>query len=328
MAKVLLVDGNNLFTIGFHGAKGYFHKERYVGGIFHFINTLRLFLEANNYDRIVVFWDGEDSTKARKELFPQYKENRKNVLLPYQEESFAFQRMRVMQYLEEIFVRQCSAKENEADDLIAYYCQLATNDNITIFSGDRDYAQLIDEKVSLYLPDNKTLVKNGDAINFKGIQVHHKNVLLYKTIVGDSSDNIGGIAGIGVKTLKSLIPDLDKKVYSFDDLFDLAKETNNKKILNAKNKSGILSEEFYNIVPRIIDLKNPLINEEGKLIVEEIYFEKMNPEDRGYKNLMKLMMEDGLFKFLPKKDDGWVYFFTPFMKLIRKEKNYGRKEIN
>jgi len=46
----------------------------------------------------------------------------------------------------------------------------------------------------------------------------------------------------------------------------------------------------------------------------------LDPEGRGYKNLIKYMMEDGLFKYLPKKDNAWVEFLQPFMKLTRKEK--------
>lgn len=325
MSKVLLIDGNNLFTIGFHGVKGYFHNEKHIGGIFHFMNTIRLFLEENNYDKIVVFWDGENSSRRRKNLFPNYKANRKVTLKSYQEESFEYQRTRVMQYLEEVFVRQCMVEENEADDLISYYCKISNGEKITIFSGDRDYAQIISENVSLYLPQLKKTLKNGDSIDFGGIKVHHGNVLVYKSIVGDSSDNISGISGSGNKTILELLPNIEKQVYSFDDLFNAIKEKNVKNktyenILLGINKSNILSEEFYNIVPKIIDLKNPLITEEGKFIVEEIYSQKIDAEDRGYQNLIKLMMEDGLFKFLPKNNDGWVYFFKPFMKLIRKEK--------
>ena len=68
------------------------------------------------------------------------------------------------------------------------------------------------------------------------------------------------------------------------------------------------------------DLKNPLITDEGRKMVFEIFNDKLDPTDRSYKNLLKLMRDDGIFKFLPKKDDAWVDFVRPFMKLSRKEK--------
>ena len=90
--------------------------------------------------------------------------------------------------------------------------------------------------------------------------------------------------------------------------------------MTGKTKSGILGEEFYNTNKKIVDLENPLITDEGKELVKQIHTDTIDPTDRGYKNLMIMMMEDGLFKYLPKNDEAWVNFLKPFMKLIRKEK--------
>ncbi len=87
-----------------------------------------------------------------------------------------------------------------------------------------------------------------------------------------------------------------------------------------KTKTGIYGEEFFQINEKIIDLSNPIITEEGKQIVELYCKETLDPEGRGYRNIIKLMMEDGFFKFLPKGDDAWVNFVKPFLKLTRKEK--------
>jgi hypothetical protein len=67
-------------------------------------------------------------------------------------------------------------------------------------------------------------------------------------------------------------------------------------------------------------LSNPLITDEGKELVELYYKESLDPDGRGYRNLIKMMMDDGFFKYLPKVDDAWVNFVRPFMKLTRKEK--------
>ena len=96
-------------------------------------------------------------------------------------------------------------------------------------------------------------------------------------------------------------------------------------ILTGRTKSGILGEEFYRVNSKIVDLTNPLITDEGKQLVEQIHTDTIDPTDRGYKNLMRLMMEDGLFKYLPKNDEAWVNFLKPFMKLTRKEKRNNNK---
>jgi hypothetical protein len=91
-------------------------------------------------------------------------------------------------------------------------------------------------------------------------------------------------------------------------------------LLSGKTKEGIFGLEFFEINQKLVDLSNPLINEEGKEMVHLYYSESLDPDGRGYKNLIRMMMEDGLFKFLPKTDDNWTYFLKPFLKLTRKEK--------
>ena len=76
MIKTLLVDGTNLMKIGFHGVKDFYHDGKHIGGIWHFLNTIRRFIEEQNFDKVVVFWDGEDNSLSRKLLYPRYKENR------------------------------------------------------------------------------------------------------------------------------------------------------------------------------------------------------------------------------------------------------------
>ena len=77
MTKTLLVDGNNLIKIGVHGVKDFFHSGKHIGGVWHFINTLRRFIDTENFDKVVVFWDGDENSLSRKILYPQYKANRK-----------------------------------------------------------------------------------------------------------------------------------------------------------------------------------------------------------------------------------------------------------
>jgi len=245
----------------------------------------------------------------------------------YKYESYLQQKSRVKQYLEEIFVRQVEMINNEADDLIAHYCKVATDEDVIIFSADKDLTQLISERVTIYSPISKQYFKNGDMITINKVEIPHYNVLLTKIFTGDKSDNIDGIEGLGEKTLLKFFPVLQEMPCTMDELLDIARNNEQKKkpkalenILTGKTKNGILGEEFYNTNMKIVDLGNPLITDEGKELVEQIYTDTIDPTDRGYKNLMRLMMEDGLFKYLPKNDEAWVNFLRPFMKLTRKEK--------
>jgi len=120
---------------------------------------------------------------------------------------------------------------------------------------------------------------------------------------------------------------LQDKSCTIEEILDNARNIEQKKpikslsnILTGKTKNGILGEEFYKTNKKIVDLSQCLITDDAKELVEQMLNDTIDPSDRGYKNLMRFMMEDGLFKYLPKNDEAWINFLKPFMKLIRKEK--------
>ena len=334
MTKTLLVDGNNLLKIGFHGVREFYHNGKHVGGVWHFLNTLRKFLEEQNYGKVVVFWDSKTSSSQRRLIYPKYKLNRKSSDSESKEESFAEQKQRVKQYLEEMFVRQLETEQAEADDLIAQYCKISLDEEKTIFSSDRDLTQLIGEKVSIYSPSTKQYYKMGDTIKINDIEFPHYNVKTVKILTGDSSDNIDGIFYLGEKTLVKLFPELLEELVQIPYILDkstklLKEEKGNvalQNLLSGKTKEGIFGDEFYVINQKLVDLDEPLISDEDKELVGLYYSESMDPDGRGHRNLIRMMMEDGFFKYLPKSDDAWVSFLKPFLKLTRKEKSKFRNK--
>jgi DNA polymerase-1 len=328
MSKTLLVDGNNLLKIGFHGVRDFFNKGQHVGGIWHFLNTLRKFLEESNFNKVVVFWDSETSSSQRRLIYPKYKLNRKSSDNELKKDSFNFQKQRVKQYLEEMFVRQLEVDNSEADDLIAYYCQISLDEDKTILSSDKDLTQLISERVTIYSPSTKRYYKNGDTIKVYDAEIPHYNVKTLKIITGDGSDNIDGIFYMGEKTLLKFFPEILENPVEINDILSkgenlLKEEKGNaalQNLLSGKTKEGVFGDEFYVINKRLVDLDDPLITDEGKGMVESYYSESLDPDGRGHKNLIRMMMDDGLFKYLPKNDENWIYFLKPFLKLTRKEK--------
>lgn len=328
MSKTLLVDGNNLLKIGFHGVREFYHNGKHVGGVWHFLNTLRKFLEKHNYNKVVVFWDSKTSSSQRRLIYPKYKLNRKPSESEQKDESFSEQKQRVKQYLEEMFVRQLETEQSEADDLISQYCKISLDEEKTIFSSDRDLTQLISEKVSIYSPSTKQYYKLGDKIKLHDVEIPHYNVKVVKILTGDSSDNIDGIFYLGEKTLVKLFPELLEEVIEIPYILNkgnnlLKEEKENivlQNLLSGKTKEGIFGDEFYVINQKLVDLNDPLLSDEDKKLVGLYYSESMDPNGRGHRNLIRMMMEDGLFKYLTKGDDAWVNFLKPFLKLTRKEK--------
>lgn len=328
--STLLVDGDNLLTIGFYGVKNYFYKGKHIGGIYHFLDTLRRSFETYNLDKIVVFWDGKDGSQARKKIYLYYKEERK--LREKSEEeisSYNFQRNRIKQYLEEIFVRQGEYEYCECDDCIAYYTQNSPDEKKIIYSSDGDLTQLVSDNTLLYNPSHHKLYKSKDTFVYNHEDILIENVKLVKMMCGDPSDNISGIKSLGIKRMIELFPEIVTQKLSLDYIrnktnFIFEQDKNNKLIQNllgGVTKHGILGEEFYEINNKIICLDEPLITEEAKNDINTLINDFIDPDGRSYKNTMKMMMEDGIFNVLPKSDDAWIKFLNPFLRLTRKEKN-------
>lgn len=328
--SVLLVDGDNLLTIGFHGLKNHFYKGQHIGAIYHFINTLRRSFETYNLDKIVVFWDGEDGAQSRRKIYHQYKQNRKTRLKSEEEiNSYNYQKQRVKQYLEEIFVRQGEFDYCEADDCIAYYVQNSPNEKKIIYSGDGDLTQLVSENTQIYNPSHRKLYTVNDTIVYEHEEIRIENVYLVKMLCGDPSDNISGIKNMGIKRLLTLFPEIREQSISLNyikeksnQLFE--QDKNNwliKNLLTGVTKYGVFGDEFFDINQRIVSLDEPFLTDEAKEYISLLINEELDPEGRSYKNTMKMMMEDGLSLLLPKSDDAWLKFFTPFLRLARKEKN-------
>jgi len=329
MKNTLIVDGDNLFRIGFYGVKNFYSKGQHVGAIYHFLNTLKRHLQTYNYNKIVVFWDGSENSSFRRKLFLHYKDNRNSRnLTEEQQESFTTQRNRVKQYLEELFVRHAEFQLCEADDAVAFYCQNSEGEKKVIFSSDKDLTQLISNEVSIYSPSNSYMYEKGDKIVLNKIDFPSYNVALTKIFVGDKSDNIDGIHYLGEKTFVTLFPEVLERELTVEEIMEMAetkfKEDNKNRllanILTGKTKRGVFGEEFTVINKQIVDLTVPLLTDDAKNDIIELIEQPMDPSGRGWQNLIKMMHEDGLFQFLPRKDDGWTEFFTPFLKLARNEK--------
>lgn len=327
--SVLLVDGDNLLTIGFYGVKNYYYKGEHIGAIYHVLNTLRKAFELYHLDKIVVFFDGQDGSHERRKLYTHYKENRRERLRSEEElNSYSYQRNRVKQYLEELYVRQGEFEYCETDDCIAYYTQ-NSKEEIIIYSSDGDLTQLVKSNVKLFNPSHQKLYQKNDTFTYNHEQILIENVKLVKMFCGDSSDNIAGIKGMGVKRFLSFFPDAASSVLTIQDIRQKTNELfehdkHNKTLANlltGVTKHGVFGEEFYDINEKIVSLETPFLTDDAKETIKSLVSESLDPEGRSYKNAMKMMMQDGLFNVLPKSDDAINNFLNPFLRLTRKEKN-------
>lgn len=340
--NTLLVDANYLFKRSLFGAKHVYAKSKPIGGLYSFITTVRKLISENNINKVILCWDGENSGKMRYYIYEGYKANRESkswynkITLTekeiYREEKDMgelYQRIRIKQYAEELFLRQIEVDEIEADDIIAYYCKMKKpEENVLIFTNDRDYFQLLDYvNVSIYI-DNISTVVDKD-IFFMHFDYHYSNSLTIKILCGDTSDNINGIEGLQETTLIKYFPQIKeryvpvKEIYSDAFKINKERETKNKKPLkvieNIINGKDILVRN-----KKLMDLKEPFMSKKALEEYETLY-DPLSSENRGSKNLLPMMNEDG---FLDNFNSNFVNYVTPFYSVIMKEKEYFNNNNN
>lgn len=330
--NTLLVDGNALFKVGFFGAKDEYNwRGEHIGGIYQFLTVLRKLLNENLYHRVYVFWDGRLSGKMRYDIYNAYKSDRGkdyiNGTQPIDENEIR-QKRRIRSYLEELCIRQLMHEFVEADDFIGYYCsKVESNELITICTNDRDLSQLISDKVRIYFCDLKSYV---DKANYSSYFCHHQaNVVLIKTIIGDTSDSIKGVKGVKEKTLLTHFPELKERKVTLQEIITGATEQQQKRLEAKKppllaldniihgKTDGIQGDKLYNINQRLVDLTYPLMTEDAISELQDLQSGYFDVEERGIKNVLVFMKQDGLDKTIG--IERYAEYLLPFKKLIDRE---------
>lgn len=333
--KTLVVDGESLLKTGFFGRKDLQNEGTGIGAIFHFLYTIRNFIREYNYNKVVVFWDHPNSGWFRIQHYPFYKFNRpERKLTEFDEYSLAYQRIRVKQYLEELFIRQTTESKCEADDLIAYYVKNTLDENKTIYTTDFDMLQLISKDTDVFLTKKRKFISTKNFYNEFGYS--YRNVLLIKMLEGDKSDNVAGIENLGLRTILKKFPELKK--YKKDTNFinkkcnKLLNESKNDKVINnlmeGKTKIGKFNDDYFSIMDKIFNLDNDMLTDNAKKTVNDIINLPLNPEGRSKETVIKMLMEDELTNLLPKSDNAFYNFIKPFLKIENKEVENYKKEIN
>jgi 5'-3' exonuclease len=283
------------------------------------------------YHRVYVFWDGNFSGKLRYEIYNPYKSSRGkdyiNGTQPIDEEEVRERRV-VMQYLEDLFIRQLRHEVVESDDFIAYYClNKKDNEKITICTNDSDMAQLISEDVRIYFLHFKNYV---DTSNFSSYFCYHiENAALVKSMVGDNSDTIKGIKKLGEDSLIKYFPELKQKKVSLTQILERAKEIQQERkdqkkkplavLDNMINRTtdSVLGDKIYEINYKLVDLKNPFMTKDGARELELLIEGDLDPEGRSLKNVLSYMEKDGLKKLIG--ESRYENYLIPFKELINRE---------
>lgn len=237
MKKIILIDGNSLMFRAYYATaySGNLMQNRqgiYTNAIFGFVNMMNNVYQ-EEFDNIFVAFD-DGSNTLRHQEYDEYKAGRKKF-----PEELSMQVPYIKRYLDILKIQRAQMADYEADDLIATVATKAYHefDQIKIITGDKDLLQLVNDKVTVLLTrrgitdlDEYNLENFESKLNIKPSQVTD-----YKGLVGDSSDNLPGIKGIGEKTAIKLL----NEYKNFEEI-----KANLDKI---KGRTKTLIEENYKI---------------------------------------------------------------------------------
>ena len=313
--RVLIVDGLNTFIRSFAVNPAMNEDGLHIGGMMGFLKSVRYTSDILKPSRVIIVFDGKDGSKRRRKLYPEYKSNRKiknrlnrNVdwgTAPQDEEQSMKQQMgRLVEYLEQLPITILCIDGIEADDTIAYISQQVLKESDTfIMSTDKDFLQLVDDRVKVWSPTKKKLYDTNKVFEEYGI--HSKNMLTYRILDGDKSDNIGGIKGAGIKSLQKFCPSIssDEK-FTAKDLLEFVNNSDSKiKLLeNIKKGSNIVKRNYLLMQLQDVDIPN-----HTKMKIQGAVNGKV-PQLIKYK-FQTMFLKDKLTSSIPNLDS-WIMEFV------------------
>ena len=272
-SRVLIIDGLNLYLRTF-AVNGMLNDRGVpIGGMMGFLKSVAYAIRETNPTRLIVVYDGAGGSQRRRKLHPNYKGNRKpgkritrwDAFKNVEEEKQAMkiQFSRLLEYLDTLPINVISIDRIEADDTIAYITNNLLKEEVIIMSADQDFLQLVNNRITVWSPIKKIFYTPEKVLEDYGVPAH--NFLMYKILMGDKSDNLEGVKGLGPKKLPKILPDISSKPLDLNFILDYASkgtEPMHKRITESANQLS-LNET-------LMDLKNPPISGELKLQITRL----------------------------------------------------------
>lgn len=276
MARILLIDGNSILNRAFYGIMGnkmlMTEDGTYTNAVYGFLSILFKVQEELKPEYLVVAFDKKGKTK-RHELYSEYKANRKGM-----PEELAMQMPMIKEVLQAMNIKIIEKEGYEGDDIIGTLSRFGERNglDVTILSGDRDNFQLATDKVTIEIPRTKAGKTETDyydrnkVIEEYGVEPYQ--LIQVKGLMGDTSDNIPGVPGVGEKTALGLIKeyiDIDKLYEALEQGTDNIKGKLREKLVEHK-ELALLSRELGRI-----NIDSPIEEDLEEMKVEEWNKEKV-----------------------------------------------------
>ena len=249
MQKVILIDGYGFVFRAYHSLPPFKNPQGiYVGAVFGFANMLFKVIKDHPKDKIIVVLDSGQKT-FRHDIYPEYKANR-----PPAPEDLKPQFPIIRDAANAFNLTIVEEEGLEADDLIAALTYKAEEQNLpaTIISSDKDLMQLIRGNITMYDPMKNKAIGPNEVVEKFGIRPDQ--ICDYLSLLGDSSDNIPGVKGVGAKTALSLLTEFGSLDNIYNSIDKIVKERTQNLLVESK-KNAYLSQQLIDLTkPKKINL--------------------------------------------------------------------------
>lgn len=315
---ILVIDAMNTLIRSFSLIKSMNPDGAHVGGIVGFLRSLGFLTRTIDPTRVIIVWDGKGGSTNRKNINPDYKAQRATSRITHwglydskaeEMEALIGQLYRLQDYLECLPVHQIGMEKLEADDIIAYLAKEASGspkvDKVTIVSSDKDFLQLVDNTIEVYAPVKKKTFTKDNVVD--EIKVLPENYNIIKALLGDNSDNIRGVKGLGIKTILS-----EWKSFTYDPLASINDVWDHCETQMDQPKPKKIFAKILHNWPRILQNyeimnlhESVLDNSEKNLILEVI---KEDIPDLQTGAFLHLLDQDKI-EGVTKNTEGWLETF-------------------
>ena len=291
MEKIILVDGNNLLFRSYYATayNGNFMKNSKgfpTNALFGFSNMInKIILEEKPTYILVAFDKGKT---FRHEKYSEYKAGR--IEMP---DELRLQFPIAKKLLELMGIKYYEIENYEADDIIGTFSKFCDNTKYTgtIISSDKDLLQLITDSVDIKLLKSKDYIRYNPESFYEEYKIKPINIIDLKSLMGDSSDNIKGVKGIGEKTALKLLQEYKTLNGIYENIDKISGKTK-EKLIDGKNDAYI-SYELATIVTNVpIEISIDDIKYKGNQaglndLYEELEFYSFLKKDKVEKEITK-----------------------------------------
>jgi len=322
--KVLIIDGLNMFIRVFGAVPALNDDGEHCGGITGFLLSTAATIRNLNPSRVVIVFDGKGGSHRRKKVYADYKGGRTgltrlNRLSGYediedQQQSMKKQFVRLYEYLQNLPVTLLQVDYVEADDLMAWMANHYFKKEVILLSSDKDFLQLVNERIRVYSPVKKVMY--DEPIVKEEWGVIPQNLVWYRVIMGDTSDNIKGVNGIGAKTILGKMDFLNEGELDYNGFVAGIKENCDEKL----SKKLLDSIQTIELNYDLMQLKSPDISTSITSNIRDI-LDNHQPK-LNLLEFKKMFMYDKLYTAFANVDS-WLR--NSFMGLDNILKNYFEK---